>query len=234
MKAAPITPDEVRAMAFSVLRHGAQAYGQVPHVVHCAEVRRVVSSYGFTAPFFHVVPWLHDLVEDTSTTREEIADRFGADVADGVWAVSGMPKGAPRKVRVADAYAKIVTFGPRAAALKLADRIANARASRASLLATPSEPGLFNMYRGELPAFEAMLDAAGAQGGVFEAMRAELREVLATPVPLATDEVERLQRERSSELVAASVCGAAPRGVKAHQRIREIDAQLDALAEGKR
>lgn len=178
MKPPPISAAEVLAMSWCVARHEAQAYGYVPHVVHCAEVRRELSTHGFHGPVYEVAPWLHDLVEDTDTTREEIIEGFGAEVGEVVWAVSGMPKGAPRRVRVADAYVKIRAVGARAGTLKLADRIVNARASRASAFAEVPDARLFEMYQDELGTFEAMLDAAGAVHGP---MRKKLRALLLTP-----------------------------------------------------
>lgn len=99
--------------------------------------------------------WLHDTIEDTDATREDIAARFDHAVADLVWAVTGVGKN--RKERNADAYAKIRVaqscFRP-AANLKLADRIANVEASK-------NAPDKLAMYRKEWPGFRAALNGLG-------------------------------------------------------------------------
>jgi (p)ppGpp synthase/HD superfamily hydrolase len=147
------TDAEQRAIRFAEQAHAAQRYGaDAPYTVHLAAVRRVLADFGLAGDLA-VAAWLHDSVEDTPTTREQVAALFGEPVAVLVWAVTG--RGPNRKARNADAYAKIVAAGASAATLKLADRIANAEASRAD------NPRLLAMYRDELPAFEGMLAAAG-------------------------------------------------------------------------
>jgi (p)ppGpp synthase/HD superfamily hydrolase len=143
--------DEAAARAFAVERHGTQQYGTSPYLVHLAAVRAVLADAGIGSPYL-VAAWLHDIIEDTPTTQAEVAARFGAPVADLVWAVTGV--GANRKARNADAYAKMRAH-PAAATLKLADRIANVEASAASA------PDKLAMYRKEWPAFSAALDGLG-------------------------------------------------------------------------
>jgi (p)ppGpp synthase/HD superfamily hydrolase len=98
-----------------------------------------------------IAAWLHDTVEDTGATREDVAARFGDDVAALVWAVTGIGKN--RKERNEDAYAKIRAY-PQAATLKLADRIANVEASA-------NVPDKLAMYRNEWPAFRVALEGIG-------------------------------------------------------------------------
>jgi (p)ppGpp synthase/HD superfamily hydrolase len=139
--------DEDRARDFAVLAHGGQKYGTHPYGVHLAAVRKVLADFGH-AGALAVAAWLHDTVEDTSATREQIEAEFGPEVAALVWAVTGV--GQNRKERVADAYAKMRAL-PEAITLKLADRIANSEAS------AKDNPKLLAMYRSELPTFEAAL-----------------------------------------------------------------------------
>src|SRR4051812_16593177 len=97
-------PDEPAARAFAEERHGGQRYGDAPYVTHLAHVRKVLARFGHGGAFA-VAAWLHDTVEDTKTTRAEIATRFGEEVAALVWAVTGV--GDNRKARNLDAYAKM-------------------------------------------------------------------------------------------------------------------------------
>ncbi|AUX23250.1 uncharacterized protein SOCEGT47_037730 [Sorangium cellulosum] len=141
---------EAAAQRLAEERHAAQRYGKLPYVVHLAQVRAVLSAYGYGGAL-GVAAWLHDTVEDTDTTPEEIAARFGEEVATLVWAVTGT--GESRKERNRSAYEKIRKH-PQAAILKLADRIANVEASR-------EHPDKRAMYRDEHEAFERALAGLG-------------------------------------------------------------------------
>ncbi|WP_254510847.1 HD domain-containing protein [Anatilimnocola floriformis] len=141
---------EQRAKAFAEERHADQRYGSEPYVTHLAAVRAVLSSFAITGPVC-VAAWLHDVLEDTPTSREELETEFGPEVTALVWAVTGVGKN--RKERNASAYEKIRAL-PAAATLKLADRIANVEASR-------SAPDKLKMYRSEAANFEAALGALG-------------------------------------------------------------------------
>src|SRR5262249_47055660 len=129
---------------------------------HLAAARQVLADFGYGGDLA-VAAWLHDLNEDTPTSREEIADRFGAHVAALVWAVTGI--GATRAERNQSGYTKIRAL-PEAAVLKLADRIANVEAKG------PAHK--LSRYRDELPGFEAALAGLGD-----ERMWARLRAGLA-------------------------------------------------------
>ena len=146
---APIT---IAARDFAFEKHAAQRYGDQPYTVHLTAVREVLQWAGYSdGHSLATAAWLHDVIEDTPTTREEVARLFGETVAELVWAVTGV--GPNRKTRNANAYAKIRAC-PAAATLKLADRIANVEAS----LATADK---LTMYRKEWPEFEAALTGYG-------------------------------------------------------------------------
>ncbi|HEY9454302.1 MAG TPA: HD domain-containing protein, partial [Bradyrhizobium sp.] len=71
--------------------------------------------------------WLHDTIEDTDTTREELAEEFGARVADIVVEVTddmSLPKDRRRQKQIEDAPHK----SPDAKLVKIADKISNVRA----------------------------------------------------------------------------------------------------------
>jgi guanosine-3',5'-bis(diphosphate) 3'-pyrophosphohydrolase len=146
----PSEPLEIDARDFARAAHGDQKYGAAPYVVHLSAVRTVLADFGYGG-VLGIAAWLHDVAEDTTTTREEIAARFGAEVAELVWAVTGV--GANRKERNLAAYAKIKA-SPGAAILKLADRIANVEAARAV-------PEKLALYRSEWRSFRDHLGALG-------------------------------------------------------------------------
>jgi guanosine-3',5'-bis(diphosphate) 3'-pyrophosphohydrolase len=139
------------ARRFAEEAHGDQRYGDKPYGYHLRAVRGVLVECGYTEGPLVLAAWLHDVIEDTPTTREEVAARFGADVASLVWAVTG--RGPDRAARNHDAYAKIRAHPP-AAILKLADRIANVEASR-------GVPEKHAMYRSEWPSFRDNLAGLG-------------------------------------------------------------------------
>jgi guanosine-3',5'-bis(diphosphate) 3'-pyrophosphohydrolase len=141
---------EKDAQQFAEERHAAQRYGDQLYTVHLARVRAVLTDFGHGGPL-GVAAWLHDMIEDTGTTREEISARFGENVAVLVYAVTGVGKN--RAERNASAYMKIQGV-PAAAILKLADRIANVEASQ-------DRPDKLQMYRDEWPAFAKALDGLG-------------------------------------------------------------------------
>lgn len=116
---------EIQAKAFAVAAHGPQRYGDRPYHDHLAEVVRVLHDSGY-AGTYEAAGWLHDVVEDTAVELATVADRFGPDVAAMVDAVTGL--GATRAERNARIYERIARE-PRAAVVKLADRIANVEAA---------------------------------------------------------------------------------------------------------
>ena len=141
---------EVKAAFFAAHAHRGQMYGSGPYTDHLFAARQVLSDAEVGgAPCVAIL--LHDTIEDTYVLREMIADRFGEHVAALVWAVSGMPKGAARKVRVADAHKKIREL-PAAIVVKLADRIANVENC-----VKHRKRKLFEMYLEEQAEFDELL-----------------------------------------------------------------------------
>jgi guanosine-3',5'-bis(diphosphate) 3'-pyrophosphohydrolase len=111
------------AAAFAAREHGAQRRrdGRTPYAVHPARVALIVATvYGVTDETTLAAAYLHDLIEDCPTDYEDLSERFGADVADIVAALTKdmrVPE-AEREVR----YDEQLRDGPSAARLiKLAD-----------------------------------------------------------------------------------------------------------------
>jgi (p)ppGpp synthase/HD superfamily hydrolase len=70
---------------------------------------------------------LHDTVEDTTTTVETIAARFGPDVARGVAALSKDPRVGDKPAQMLDSLTRIRACPPEVWMVKLGDRIHNLR-----------------------------------------------------------------------------------------------------------
>ena len=99
-----------------------------PYINHLLEVAHLVST-ALSALDTNVIiaAPLHDVIEDAGETKEGVAERFGADVADLVAAVTddkSLPKPERKRLQVVNASKKSV----RAQLIKLADKISNVRA----------------------------------------------------------------------------------------------------------
>ena len=67
---------------------------------------------------------LHDTIEDTSVSYEQLKEAFGAAVADGVLALT-KDFNLPKSEQMEDSLQRIVAQGPEVRMVKMADRINN-------------------------------------------------------------------------------------------------------------
>jgi guanosine-3',5'-bis(diphosphate) 3'-pyrophosphohydrolase len=102
--------------------------GNEPYINHLAEVANLLALVTDGADAELVAAgWLHDTIEDTEITREELAQKFGARVADIVAEVTddmSLPKPQRQQKQIQDAPHK----SPGAKLIKIADKISNIRA----------------------------------------------------------------------------------------------------------
>lgn len=101
----------------------------LPYVVHLSNVAMEIiiaasHSDNFNLGFAVQVALLHDTIEDTSTKIEELENKFGADIAQ---AVSALTKNndLPKNEQMQDSLKRIKKLQPEVWAVKLADRITN-------------------------------------------------------------------------------------------------------------
>jgi guanosine-3',5'-bis(diphosphate) 3'-pyrophosphohydrolase len=124
------------AAAFAAEKHATQkrkgAAGE-PYVNHVIEVAQLVSTE-LSEPDANVVAaaLLHDTIEDTGVTKEELVERFGADIA-GLVAELTDDKSLPKAVRKRLQIEHAPMLSVRAQTIKLADKISNLR----SVLSSP-------------------------------------------------------------------------------------------------
>lgn len=167
-----------RARLFAERAHGDQRYGDEPYLVHLEAVAALLrEEFGFgERPEILAAAFLHDVLEDTPTTPQTLAEAFGGEVAAMVAFCTDEPSGANRKQRKAATYARMRRtmeaapdrcFG--AVAVKLADRLANLRAC-----VTGGRAGLLDMYRREQPAFRETLYVPGVHEPLWTAIQAAL------------------------------------------------------------
>jgi (p)ppGpp synthase/HD superfamily hydrolase len=139
-----------KARSFAIQAHGDQKYGDKPYSVHLDAVELVLIEFNQITSFIRAAAWLHDVLEDTTTTYMELEEAFPGYVPLLVQAVTSEP-GRNRKERNIKTYPKIEAR-PDAVVLKLADRITNVRNCIES-----RNKDLYSMYHKEYPGFRLAL-----------------------------------------------------------------------------
>nr|HEX4314113.1 HD domain-containing protein [Kofleriaceae bacterium] len=121
----------VAALQFAGVRHGAQRmpHPDVPYVVHvCSVAAEVIAGLERESlpdgDLAVTCALLHDTIEDTETTYDDVVAAFGRAVGDGVLALS-KDKQLATADQLADSLRRIQLQPPEVWAVKLADRIVN-------------------------------------------------------------------------------------------------------------
>jgi guanosine-3',5'-bis(diphosphate) 3'-pyrophosphohydrolase len=119
------------AAEFAARRHAGmtrKGRDNEPYVNHLAEVANLLATVtGGRDAELIAVGWLHDTIEDTATTQEELAQKFSERVANLVAEVTDdmrLPKSARRQLQIVHSPGK----SPSAKLIKIADKISNIRA----------------------------------------------------------------------------------------------------------
>lgn len=121
------------AARFAAAAHGAidqrRKYTFKPYIVHPAEVARLLWLTGERDPRVLAAAWLHDVVEDTPVTLEQVRQAFGEPVATWVDELTdkATPEMGTRTARKAYERARLATISLPAKTIKLADMLSNAR-----------------------------------------------------------------------------------------------------------
>lgn len=131
------TPERYsEALRFAAERHHGQTFPdtELPYLIHVVEVTAEViaalpATPGIDADLAVQCALLHDTLEDTSATYDEVKERFGVAVADGVLALSKNEK-LPKAEQMPDSLRRIQAQPPSVWIVKLADRTANLRGPR--------------------------------------------------------------------------------------------------------
>lgn len=115
------------AAYFAISAHGNQTYDGYPYYYHLEEVVDILREFGYTDDKYIISGYLHDTLEDTAMSYNDIKKRFGVEIAEIVYAVTD-ELGRNRKDRKEKTYPKIKA-NKDAIIVKLADRIYNMRNS---------------------------------------------------------------------------------------------------------
>jgi hypothetical protein len=84
---------EESAENWATIMHSGQTYQDQPYVEHPRRVVQKLRQIGITDEDYFIVAWLHDIVEDTAATLEEVKERFGDRVAAAVDAITRRKNG---------------------------------------------------------------------------------------------------------------------------------------------
>jgi GTP pyrophosphokinase len=122
----------VRAFRFSEVAHANQVRKSgEPYVSHCVEVARILADLHLDTTTV-TCGLLHDIVEDTDVTVDDVAREFGREVAqivDGLTKIANLPMSS-REERQVENYRKLllsIAKDARVILIKLADRLHNMR-----------------------------------------------------------------------------------------------------------
>ena len=140
-----------RACRFAVEKHGDQMYGNVPYYYHLRAVVSTMQAFSIWDKRLLAAGYLHDVLEDTPVTKEEIASKFSPYIANIVDACTD-GEGKNRAERKARPYQLIPTV-PGAVTVKIADRLANVITTR---IGANSNESLARMYAKEHASFSAL------------------------------------------------------------------------------
>lgn len=133
----PWNPDTYTlAWTFAARHHRGQTYGgtregeQVEYIIHVASVAMEISAAlqvesGLDGDLAIQCALLHDTLEDTAATYDELQKQFGTAVADGVLALSKDPAIADKNDKMHDSLHRIKLQPREVWMVKLADRITN-------------------------------------------------------------------------------------------------------------
>ena len=122
-----------KAIKFAAAKHAEQNQTvpgtNLPYVVHLSNVAMEILMASFNTENFDVdfavqVAFLHDTLEDTSTTYDELKREFGTKIAKAVHALTKNTD-LPKEQQMKDSLKRIKSMSPEVWAVKLADRITN-------------------------------------------------------------------------------------------------------------
>lgn len=129
-----------RALMVAEKAHATQTYDIYPYMYHIRQVVKIAEELGFDESII-VASALHDTLEDTELSYNDIKKAFGEEVAEIVFAVTD-ELGRSRKEKKQKTYPKI-RANWKAVVVKICDRIANMEQSK------QYNEKLFSMYQNE-------------------------------------------------------------------------------------
>lgn len=145
------------AQTFARSRHEGQRYGEFPYFYHLNDVEKLAEPFGINAM---IVAQLHDVLEDTTTSIDELSTDFGEMITLSVRYLTD-PVVGDRASKKKEINQRLQTLNESEDAAKLAlivkacDRLANVNASRRFC------PEKFTLYQHEHAAFRQAVYRVG-------------------------------------------------------------------------
>lgn len=162
---------EEKAIAFAEKKHAGQTYSNnKPYVWHLKKAadngKKWIAhlTYGNSVEIVIIALWLHDVIEDTAATYEEVLHEFGEEVANIVRAVTNQ-EGKNRLEKATRTLPVIRAAGSAAVYVKLMDRLANIEAGSKN-----------SMYLKEHSLFKSILYKEGEFEAIWKYMETILAE----------------------------------------------------------
>lgn len=138
-----ISEREQSAENWATIMHSGQMYNDQPYVEHPRRVVQKLRQIGITDEDFFIVGWLHDIVEDTDATLEEVKERYGDRVAAAVDAITRRKKGDWKEPE--HEYLERVMYNPMAVEVKYMDMTDNNQFTRSPQCPVHKRP-LYKKY----------------------------------------------------------------------------------------
>lgn len=125
----PVTATIHDAREFALAKHDGQVrrHDGRPYIVHLDAVASVLSEYGYKDSDILAAAFLHDTIEKSDTSIEEIGQRFGESIAELVYWLTDSEKGSPNSRAIQSAW-RLSRAPWNAKLIKLADIIDNGTA----------------------------------------------------------------------------------------------------------
>ncbi len=115
-----------KAVVFLVTQFQQSGNNPKPVILHSMKVAFLLYSFNYTTMTI-IAAILHDLIEDTKTTQQEISARFGQEVGRLVASLTFDRKISDRKTRYINEIDKAINFGKAASLIKAADLFDNSQ-----------------------------------------------------------------------------------------------------------
>ncbi len=175
-------PQLLSALRFAAEKHAGQQRKdkRTPYINHPISVAEVLAGTGrVTDVTVLQAALLHDTLEDTPTTPEELDQRFGTEVRSLIQEVTD-DKSKPQHERRQLQVARAPHLSPRAKAIRVADKLCNV------LDITPTQPPDWSLQRKG-----AYLDWAETVVAACQGCNPHLEEAFRTAVKAKRDELGR-------------------------------------------
>ncbi|WP_077418663.1 HD domain-containing protein [Chryseobacterium sp. JV274] len=145
------------ARKFAIEKHNGQHYGIYPYEIHLGNVVSVLMRFSILPTNQEntdilISAWLHDILEDTTVSIEELEKRFGKKITEIVYSLTD-GDGKNREERKDNMYNKLI-HNQISIIVKLADRIANVE-----FCLIQNNKKLYDMYQKEQPKLQQIVSS---------------------------------------------------------------------------